>query len=384
MDYNAIVREKNAEIIGKVLISDLKNIPPKWTITYNDNEVSKDADLKYLLCDSKFPLSVYTDTCHWERLIVVKTLTDKVIEVHTMRNITIGTLKTKIREKEGIPENQQRLIYCGKWLEDGRTIGDYTFFRKCTFTLALILRGGGPFSSVDMESKHVKGQAAAAQNNWEGYNFGLNSRGICPNESCISHSSKSGQTYSRNGYGNCVLKSENSPFDCTACSWSFIPTNFIVSSARSLFRFRKTGCVENQSTILESFGGVNNYSTFDPKGKNAEYEVIEITTMKEEECVYSCLYCDYTIRLRIEAALYDCGHPVHTKCMKEDGCKICKAKLMTSMEFEDLIKKYYENERESNSVGEQLAALDIKCNGELDIKRKGALRIKRSDTLASA
>ncbi|CAL8123891.1 unnamed protein product [Orchesella dallaii] len=384
MDYNAIVREKNAEIIGKVLISDLKNLPSKWAITYKDTKVSKDADLKYLLCDSKFPLSVYTDTSHWNRLIRVKTLTCKVIEFHTMSNITIEDLKTKIFKKEGIPNDQQRLLYCGKWLEDGRTIGDYTSERICTLELVLRLRGGGSFSSVDLESNHVKGQAAAAQNKWEGYNVGLNSRGTCSNESCISHLSKSGQTYSRNGYGNCVLKSETSPFLCTACSWSFIPTNFIVSSARSLFRFRKTGCAENQSTVLESFGGINNYSTFDPKGKNVDYEVIEITTMKEEECVYSCLYCDYTIRLRIEAALYDCGHPVHTKCMKEDGCKICKAKLMTSMEFEDLIKKYYENERESNSVGEQLAALDIKCNGELDIKRKGALRIKRSDTLASA
>ena len=74
--------------------------------------------------------------------IHVRTLKNHIYDISVNSNDKVKTIKDKIQETEGIPPDQQRLIFGGNLLKDEYFISDYNITENSTIHLVLKLRGG--------------------------------------------------------------------------------------------------------------------------------------------------------------------------------------------------------------------------------------------------
>ena len=273
-------------------------------------------------------------------LIYVKRLTGKTLEIVSDKSDTVECLKERIRNTYNIPPDQQRLIYSGRQLEDGRLLAEYEIKNESILHLVLRLRGGGcgppPLFADVSQQQHTDHQFSKSAPNWRICQRGLNIEGVCKTVGCEAYGQ---QVIHRVGYGVFDLIADRFTVECPKClkviqplTCGFVNCNYTFEGVKIL------PSNEKERYIQDSWKEVGDmYRYYDPcESGMVRWKTLKIITKEKyvQLMNYSerCYCCQETIMKVDENNMspFSCNHKVHQLCYKSlkvsltQFCLVCQ------------------------------------------------------------
>lgn len=283
--------------------------------------------------------------------IAVKTLIGTTIacRVHG-KTYTVDALKEQIFQLEGVPANQQRLIFAGQQLEDGTMLCEYKIKPGSTVHVVLKLRGGGEapvFADLSRDAiVQTHGWSESAPD-WRAAACGLCIEGECTNESCEAYGER---VIDNRCFGRFDLAkaTENKTTRCPMCRAYIVPLTCAFNNCEWRFNGIKILSGEACSSPWRTVGDV--YTKFNEQFDNAAscpwYSLIIETRRAAPEAATSatrkfvlddayhstCAICIDEIDAN-ECVILACRHAFHCACAKlwaakADTCPCCSASGM--------------------------------------------------------
>lgn len=245
----------------------------EYSFFYNNEFLPFDHKLSSIPHDSLINLTLHPAYPEiLQKMMNVLTLTGRQLQFSFYDNQTILSIKEEIKKLEGIPIDQQRLIYSGKQLEDGKFTFDYNIQDGAKLHLVLRLRGGGgpQIFSFNQMSNEVKIEFSQSAPDWRTVQKGISFLGICMNTECGAYLE---EVICNVGFGVFDANRLAGSLPCPICK-------NVVPNAENCGFFRAEWeyfGIDSEGNERRGSGesSENNYTTF-LEGDNEEWKVLRI------------------------------------------------------------------------------------------------------------